>query len=198
MNVIFQYKDMIVAILMAYVLGSVSFAILVSKAFHLPDPRSYGSRNPGATNVARVNKVAAILTFLGDTGKGALAVLLAHWFWGNPSDIFALLAVVIGHNYNCFLGFRGGKGVATAIGGLLVLVPLAATILLGIWLVVFLCFRISALAAVVAAISAPFVLYWLDVPNQGVYAICALALLLIYRHRGNLQRLVQGRENRFR
>ncbi len=190
--------QMILAILMAYLLGSVSFAILVSKAFKLPDPRSYGSGNPGATNVARVNKIAGMLTFLGDSGKGAVAVFLAHAFFGSPSDVVALLAVVIGHNYPCFLGFQGGKGVATAVGGLLVLAPLAAAILLGIWLVVFACFRISALAAVVAAIAAPFVLYWLDVQAAKVYAICLLALLLIYRHRDNLQRIVHGRENRFR
>lgn len=189
---------MILAILMSYLLGSLSFAILVSKAFNLPDPRSYGSKNPGATNVARTNKIAAIFTFLGDGGKGALAVFLAHAIWGSPMDVLALLAVVMGHSYSCFFGFKGGKGVATALGGLLVLYPMAAAILGGIWVIMFLCFRISSLAAVAAALSAPFVMFWLQTPQMHVYGVGVLALFLIYRHRSNLQRLIHGRENRFR
>jgi len=186
----------------AYLLGSVSFAVLMSKLFKLPDPRSYGSGNPGATNVLRSGKkTAALLTLLGDSAKGWLAVFLAQKF--TPADAFqpelialAAIAVFVGHIFPVFLRFQGGKGVATALGVLLALNPLLGLAALLTWLVVARLFKLSSLAALVAAASAPAFAWWLAEPAEYVAVSVVLALLLIWRHQKNIQNLLSGREGK--
>ena len=190
-------------ILLAYVVGSVPFAVVVSRAMGLRDPRSYGSGNPGATNVLRSgNKSAAALTLVGDAAKGWFAVWLAARL-SAPQATVALtaLAVFLGHLYPVFLRFKGGKGVATALGVLLAIQPWLALACAATWLIVAACFRYSSLAALVAAVFAP-VYYvfgsgvaWYATPELGL-AVGAISLLLIYRHRANIARLVGGTESR--
>jgi acyl phosphate:glycerol-3-phosphate acyltransferase len=191
----------VIAIL-AYALGSISFAVFVSKAMGLPDPRGYGSKNPGATNVLRSgSKLAAALTLLGDAGKGALAVGLAALCTGEStvSGFDAPLAgamAFLGHLYPAFHGFRGGKGVATAAGVLLALnlwLGLAALATFGI-LVAF--FRMISLASVVSALFAVVYAFFLFGEQPIVPVVGAIALLLISRHRENIARLLKGTEPR--
>lgn len=190
------------AIVLSYLLGSVSFAVVVSKVMGLPDPHSYGSKNPGATNVLRTgNKLAAALTLMGDGVKGFVAVWLLRQF--GPSFGIAewtiagaALAVFVGHLYPVFHGFAGGKGVATAAGVLLALDWRLGAAVLGIWLVIALGLRISSLAAVVAALAAPALGFWLWGARPGSYVLLPLSALLIWRHRGNLQRLISGEESK--
>ena len=161
-----------VFILVAYLIGSLSFAVIVSRAFGLPDPHTYGSGNPGATNVLRTGRTAAaLLTLIGDGAKGWLAVFLAMQLgpaWGLAQDsggagmAGVALAVFIGHLYPVFFGFRGGKGVATALGVLLAINPWLGLGTLGTWLVIAFLFRISSLAAIIAAIFAPLYDLWLS------------------------------------
>jgi len=191
----------IIAIL-AYLLGSISFAVLVSKAMGLPDPRGYGSKNPGATNVLRSgSKLAAALTLLGDAGKGALAVGLTVLYTGESpvSGFDAPLAgamAFLGHLYPVFLRFRGGKGVATAAGVLLALnvwLGLAALATFGI-IVAF--FRTISLASIVSALFAVFYAFFLFGEQPVVPVVGAIALLLVWRHRENIGRLLKGVEPR--
>ena len=181
-------------VLAAYCLGSVSFAIVVSKLMRLPDPRSYGSKNPGATNVLRTGrKAAAVLTLLGDAGKGWLAVWLAVRLGGNVPA--AGLAVFLGHLYPVFHRFQGGKGVATAAGvlfGFALWLGLAA---LATWIVIAALLRYSSLASLMAAIGAPIYAWLLGLENL-LIVLAAIALLLIWRHRENIARLVAGTESR--
>jgi glycerol-3-phosphate acyltransferase PlsY len=188
------------AVLAAYLLGSVSFAVVCSRLFGLADPRSYGSKNPGATNVLRSgNKAAAICTLAGDMVKGWLAVFLAQT-WGpgfglSPGGVGAVaLAVFFGHLFPLFLKFKGGRGVATAGGVLLGIDPLLGLITLGVWLAVAFTLRYSSLAALVAAAAAPLValLSW----GGGTMALVVgvIAIALIVKHWGNLQRLMAGTE----
>ena len=192
----------LVAVVLAYLLGSVSFAVLVSRVMGLADPRSYGSRNPGATNVLRTgNKLAAVLTLLGDGAKGWVAVMLARAFgarWGLDEGALALvaLAVLVGHLYPAFHRFRGGKGVATAAGVLLALHPLLGLGALATWLLIAFFFRYSSLAALVAAVFAPLWDLFLFGPGPNALAITVMSALLVWRHRGNLAKLVQGKESR--
>lgn len=189
-------------IVVAYLIGSVSFAVVVSRAFGLPDPHTYGSGNPGATNVLRTGrKSAAVLTLLGDGAKGWLAVFLAGHFAPafdiGPSALAAVaLAVFLGHLYPVFFGFKGGKGVATALGVLLAINPWLGLGTLGTWLVIALFFRISSLAAVIAAIFAPLFDMWLSGPRLMTIAITALSVLLLVRHKDNIGRLLAGQEGR--
>lgn len=163
-----DFVIVLLAVLAAYLLGSVPFAVVCSRLFGLADPRSYGSKNPGATNVLRSgNKAAAALTLLGDMAKGWLAVFLAQTFgpkYGFSHGLVGAvaLAVFFGHLYPVFLNFKGGKGVATAAGVLLALDPLLGLITLGIWLGIAFVMRYSSLAALVAAAAAPVVafLFW--------------------------------------
>jgi glycerol-3-phosphate acyltransferase PlsY len=184
------------AVLGAYLLGSVSFAIVVSRLYALPDPRSYGSGNPGATNVLRTGrKAAAALTLLGDGGKGWLAVWLAGLF--APAAIApAALAVFLGHLFPVFHRFQGGKGVATAAGALLGLDWRIGLGTLGTWLVMLAFFRYSSLAALVSAIFA--VVFTALFYGAGVQASCVLAIsiLLVWRHKENIRRLLRGEESR--
>src|ERR1700694_5139633 len=184
----------------AYLLGSVSFAVVVSKIFRLPDPHSYGSGNPGATNVLRTgNKAAAVLTLAGDGLKGFVAVALASRLgasWGDASlaTAGAALAVFVGHLYPIFHRFAGGKGAATAAGiafGLSWQLGLAVLI---VWLVVALAFRISSLASIVAAIAAPPLGFYFLGNWPEAWVLIPIALLLVWRHRANIRKLLAGNE----
>jgi glycerol-3-phosphate acyltransferase PlsY len=192
----------LVFVVFAYLLGSVSFAVLMSKAFGLADPRSYGSGNPGATNVLRSGKkAAAALTLLGDAAKGWLAVFLAIHFAPHDGQgllIVALvaLAVFLGHVFPVFLKFKGGKGVATALGVLLALSVWMGVGVLVIWLFVAVVFRYSSLAALVAAIAAPVLAMLLRLPQELVLATVIMSMLLIWRHKSNIQNLMTGRETK--
>jgi acyl phosphate:glycerol-3-phosphate acyltransferase len=186
----------------AYLLGSVSFAVVVSKLFGLADPRSYGSKNPGATNVLRSgNKAAAVLTLLGDGAKGWLAVWLAHKYgaaYGIDDSGIALvaLAVFAGHLWPVFFRFAGGKGVATALGVLLGLNVWLGLATLATWLVIAFAFRYSSLAALVAALFAPFYYGFLFGTDVILLAVLAMSGLLIYRHKANIGNLIAGKESR--
>jgi acyl phosphate:glycerol-3-phosphate acyltransferase len=188
--------------LLAYGLGSISFAVLVSRAFGLPDPRSYGSGNPGATNVLRSGrKAAAILTLAGDGAKGWLAVYLAARFAEagavELTMAAAAFAVIVGHMYPVFFRFQGGKGVATALGVLLGLNVYLAAGTLATWLIIAFFFRISSLAALVSALFAPFATLILYNPRHPFFtAVVLIAGLLIWRHRSNIRNLLTGSEKR--
>ena len=193
--------------LAAYLIGSLSFAVLVSRSMGLADPRSYGSGNPGATNVLRSgSKKAAIATLVLDAAKGWLPVFLVRVFGpahglGETAVALAGLAAFLGHLYPVFFRFQGGKGVATALGVLLGVAPLLGLATALTWLIVAVFFRYSSLASLVAAVFAPF----FAVLGGGVawphstavaLAIAVMALLLVWRHRLNIQRLLAGKESR--
>lgn len=188
-----------VFVIAAYLLGSISFGILVSKAFGLPDPRTVGSGNPGATNVLRSGKkLAALLTLLGDAAKGWLPVWLAQYY-ALPVEMVCWIAVAVflGHLYPVFYRFKGGKGVATALGVLLAFSPLLAGLALLSWIVVFALTRFSSLAALTAAALAPG-FAWLLLPQVGyIIVVFVLSLLLIWRHRSNIRKLLDGSEAGF-
>ncbi len=188
-----------VFVVCAYLLGSVSFAVLMSRAFRLPDPRTYGSHNPGATNVLRSGKkAAAALTLLGDAAKGGLAVWLAQYFIPGDYTLVAAvaLAVFLGHLFPIFLRFKGGKGVATALGVLLALNVWLGLAVLATWLLVVLVFRWSSLAALLAAVGAPIYAILLTMPREYVLVSAVISLLLIWRHKSNIQNLLTGKEAR--
>ena len=184
--------EILVAAVLAYLIGSISFAVVVSAAMGLADPRSYGSKNPGATNVLRSgNKVAAVLTLAGDAFKGWLAVWLAAHVgprYGLDDNAVAAvaLAVFLGHLYPVFFRFKGGKGVATAAGVLLAINPVLGLATVLTWLIVAFFFRYSSLAALVAAVFAPLFDVFLFGPNVVAWAVFAMSALLIWRHRGNI------------
>ncbi len=186
------------AILAAYLLGSVPFAMISSRIFGLADPRSYGSGNPGATNVLRSgNKKAALVTLIGDALKGWVAVFVAQktGFSDNVIGLVAL-AVFFGHLFPIFLKFKGGKGVATAAGVLLALDPLLGLAVLGTWLFIAFAFRYSSLAAVLAAGLAPVYQVLMHGGNGQTLVVGILALALIGKHWQNLQRLLAGQETK--
>ena len=191
-----------VFLVLAYLLGSLSFAVLTSRAFGLPDPRSFGSKNPGATNVLRTGrKAAAALTLLGDAAKGWLAVFLALRFgpgWGVGEITIAgvAVAVFLGHLYPVWFGFHGGKGVATALGILLAINPWLGLAALAIWLTVALLFRTSSLAALSAALLTPACAFVLLPGSALFFATLVICLLLVWRHRSNIRNLLSGREGR--
>jgi acyl phosphate:glycerol-3-phosphate acyltransferase len=192
----------IAAALIAYLIGSISFAVVVSRALGLPDPRSYGSKNPGATNVLRTGKKsAAALTLLGDGAKGWLAVFLTETIFGSavvPSYKMSLvaIAVVVGHMYPVFHRFQGGKGVSTTLGVLLAINVWLAAGTAATWVIIALFFHISSLAALIAAVSAPFFCYLLYGLHPFTGAVGVIALLLIWRHKSNLRNLLAGTEGR--
>lgn len=194
----------IALIVIAYLLGSVSFAVLMSRLFHLPDPRTYGSKNPGATNVLRTGrKTVAVLTLLGDAAKGWLAVYLAQHFasrygLGSPTFAAVALAVVLGHSYSLFLYFHGGKGVATTCGVLLALNIWLGMATLATWLVIFIISRISSLSALVAAVITPIYAFYIFGWDSRSFAVLVLTLLLIWRHQSNIRNLIAGTEASFR
>ena len=187
---------------LAYLLGSLSFAVIVSKAMRLDDPRSYGSGNPGATNVLRSgNKTAAILTLLLDALKGVVAVLVARavsgrFGFGETVIALAGLAAFLGHLYPVFFRFEGGKGVATAAGVLLALNPWVGLASLGTWLVIAFVTRYSSLAALVTALLAPVYTCFLIGDPQVVVLVAVMSVLLIWRHRTNIAKLLNGTESK--
>ncbi|HQR04108.1 MAG: glycerol-3-phosphate 1-O-acyltransferase PlsY [Proteobacteria bacterium] len=184
--------------LIGYLLGSIPFAVIVSRIFGLADPRTFGSGNPGATNVLRAgNRVAAALTLLGDTLKGWAAMEIArHLDAGSTAVAIAGISAFIGHLYPLFLRFRGGKGVATALGVLIGFDPLVAIACAALWLLMARLFRYSSLAAIAAAVVAPFVAESQQLPYDATSIITAMSLLLVWRHRENIRRLRTGTESR--
>jgi glycerol-3-phosphate acyltransferase PlsY len=192
----------LVAIVAAYLVGSLSFAVILSRVFGLADPRSYGSRNPGATNVLRSgHRAAAILTLVFDALKGYLPVLLALLFaqrfgLGETTVAFVGLAAFLGHLWPVFFRFEGGKGVATAAGVLLGFNPVLGALTLLTWVIIAAFFRYSSLASIVSAVFAPFyqLLIWEASPIA--LAIAVMSLLLIWRHSGNIRKLLAGTESK--
>ena len=192
----------LMAVLLAYLTGSLSFAVLVSRAMGLNDPRSYGSGNPGATNVLRSgNKLAAALTLLLDALKGFVPVLLVQRYgaaWGLFDGTVAMvaLAAFLGHLWPVFFRFEGGKGVATAAGVLLGLNPWLGLATLGTWVIIAAFFRYASLASMVAAVFAPFyqLLIWGGGPTA--LAVTVMGLLLLWRHSANMRKLLDGKESR--
>ncbi len=193
--------------LASYLLGSVSFAIVVSRLRGIADPRTYGSHNPGATNVLRSgDKVAAVLTLLGDAAKGVIAVVVVRALvvpllseQMQPAAVaLAAIAVFIGHLYPIFFRFQGGKGVATAFGAM---VALDVTLGLGIgliWLVVARVTRVSSLAALTAAGAAPLITLWRYDVGVIFWAVLGIAVLLVIRHKQNIVALMAGQEKAFK
>ncbi len=191
----------------AYLIGSLSFTVIVSRAFGLADPRTYGSGNPGATNVLRSgSRAAAIVTLALDAFKGWLPVMLIKWFGepyglGEDAQALAGLAAFVGHLWPVFFRFAGGKGVATAAGVLLAFEPWLGVAVLASWLIIAFFFRYSSLASMVAALFAPAYyllasgVVWQAAPAK-VYAMLAMGLLLILRHRENIVRLLAGTESK--
>lgn len=194
--------NFIAALVAAYLIGSISFAVLVSKFVGLADPRTYGSKNPGATNVLRSgNKKAAMLTLLGDALKGTAAVALAFYFQDDlglsRADIaWVGLAAFIGHLYPIFFKFEGGKGVATALGVLLGLNWILGLATAVTWVVIAYFFRYSSLAALIAALFAVFYNVLLFGINGQAAAITIMSALLIYRHKQNIANLIAGKESK--
>ena len=192
----------IVAALVAYLIGSISFAVVVSRAMRLPDPRTFGSGNPGATNVLRAgSKTAAALTLFGDSAKGWLAVALTDYFFATavaPAYKIApvAVAVVVGHMYPIFHRFKGGKGVSTALGVLLGLNIWLAAGAASTWIIIAFFFRRSSLAALIAAISAPVFCYMLYEIHPFTAAVGVISLMLIWRHRTNIRNLLAGTEGK--
>jgi acyl phosphate:glycerol-3-phosphate acyltransferase len=184
--------------LAAYCLGSISFAIVVSRALRLPDPRGYGSKNPGATNVLRSGrKAAAVLTLAGDAGKGWLAVFLAARIADDALAVaLAGLAVFLGHLFPLYHRFQGGKGVATAAGVLLALNSWLGAGTVATWIIIAVFFRYSSLAAVIAAAFASVFGFVLFGFGDAALAVLAMSALLVWRHKANIARLIAGTEPR--
>jgi len=183
-------------ILFAYLLGSISSAILLSKLMGFTDPRSEGSKNPGATNVLRIaGKKAAFFTLVGDCLKGLIPVLIAGWL-SDDSIVIALtgFSAFLGHCFPLFFGFKGGKGVATAIAVCVGYDWLIGVFIIVIWLLFAKVFKISSLAAIIAFVMLPVLVYWQDGswPTTAVFAL--MSSILIWRHKANIQRLLQGTE----
>jgi len=191
-------------IIAGYLIGSLSFAVIVSRLLGLPDPHTYGSGNPGATNVLRTgNKAAAVLTLAGDAAKGWFAVWLARevgagYGVDEAGAALAGLAAFLGHLYPVYFRFKGGKGVATAAGILLAINPWLGLGTLATWVIIAVFFRYSSLAALVAAVFAPFWALYLNSfrLDATVTAVGAMAALLVWRHRANIRNLLAGKEGR--
>jgi glycerol-3-phosphate acyltransferase PlsY len=182
----------------AYLLGSVSSAILVCRAMGLPDPRTQGSENPGATNVLRIGgKKAAAITLLGDFLKGLIPVLIGRLLEVEPLGLALIaMAAFLGHLYPLFFGFKGGKGVATALGVILGLFWQVALAALLTWLVVAKVFKISSLSALIAAVLTPLYCWLLAPQLEYMVMLSVMSLLLIWRHRSNIRNLVSGAEGK--
>jgi glycerol-3-phosphate acyltransferase PlsY len=184
--------------LAAYLLGSIPFAIVVSRALRIADPRTYGSKNIGATNVLRSgNRLAALLTLAGDAGKGWLAVILARVL-GAGDELIALVAIAafVGHVFPVWLKFRGGKGVATAAGVLIAIDWRLGLAVLVVWLTVVVATRYSSLAAIVAALFAPLATWYLLGAGSILPAVIAMSAILVVRHRDNIAKLARGEERK--
>lgn len=195
--------NLVTVALIAYLIGSISFAVLVSRAFGLPDPRSYGSGNPGATNVLRTGrKSAAVLTLLGDALKGwfAVTVVQQHVIADPLAVSVAAVAVTVGHMWPAYFRFQGGKGVSTAVGVLLALDTALAAGAVATWLIIAFFFRISSLAALIATAFAVFFSFFLHgmgrLPLELAAGVTLISALLVWRHRDNIRNLVAGTEGR--
>jgi glycerol-3-phosphate acyltransferase PlsY len=181
-----------------YLAGSIPFALVASRIFALPDPRTYGSRNIGATNVLRSgSRAAALVTLIGDAGKGWVAVLAARLI-GLPLELVALTgaAAFIGHVFPVWLRFQGGKGVATAAGVLIAFDWRLGLGVLAVWLVVAAATRYSSLASLVAAVAAPALTWWLQGAGPLLWAVGLMSVILFVRHRANIVKLMRGEESR--
>ena len=197
----------LLAVFAAYLLGSLSFAVVVSRAMGLADPRTFGSKNPGATNVLRSgSKAAAIVTLLLDAAKGWLPVALVRWYGepyglGDGTQALVGLAAFVGHLWPVFFRFQGGKGVATALGVLVGISPWLGLATAATWLIVAFFFRYSSLASLASAVFAPA--YYLmaggvawTMDKRILASICVMAMLLVWRHKENIGRLIEGKESR--
>lgn len=188
-------------IILAYFIGSISFGILLSKIFKIQDPRNFGSKNPGATNVMRSGKkLAALLTLLGDMLKGTIVVLIGKFYLNLNYDQVLLIAaaVFLGHLFPVYHQFKGGKGVATALGVLLAIDIHVAILVLIIWLVIFLVSRISSLSAITAALCLPLMAFFMNVYQSFLWFSLFLSVLLIYRHKENIKNLIEKKESNFK
>ncbi|MDB4138847.1 glycerol-3-phosphate 1-O-acyltransferase PlsY [Methylophilaceae bacterium] len=192
--------NQITPVLVAYFIGSLSFGIIISYFFKLSDPRTTGSRNPGATNVMRTgNKVAALLTLLGDMLKATIVITVANYM--NLSEIHLAvisIAVLLGHIFPIYYKFRGGKGVATALGILLGINWMLALAVFFVWLFVFTIWRFSSLAAIVATFTAPIISYYLGFSSEILWLNIIISTIVIYRHKANITNLLNGKEHRFK
>ena len=192
----------ILVVVLAYLLGSLSFAVIVSKAMGMADPRSYGSGNPGATNVLRSGKKkAAVLTLLGDALKGLVAVVIAKCLWdaGHITEAtvaWVSVAVLVGHMWPVFFGFKGGKGMATAVGVLFALSWPVALICTIVWLIMAFGLKISSLAALVATVLSPILAWYFIDESSWCWAVLVIAVLVLYRHKSNIQNLLSGKESK--
>ena len=192
----------ILVVLAAYLIGSLSFAVIVSKFYGMADPRTYGSGNPGATNVLRSGKKkAAALTLLGDALIGLVAVWLALGLQDtldlNNGTIAAVaVAALVGHMWPVFFGFKGGKGVATALGVLLGLSWPVALVCAAVWLVMAFGFKVSSLAALVATVISPIAAWMFGLPGSWILAVVIIAALVLFRHRSNIENLLKGKEGK--
>jgi len=182
--------------LLAYLLGSVSSAVVIARLMGLQDPRETGSKNPGATNILRYGgKAAAILTLAGDILKGVIAVLIARAL--TADDVIIVLsgfAAFLGHLFPVFFGFRGGKGVATALGVWLALSPWVGLLLLATWVLMAVLFRYSSLSALTASVAAPLYVAWLSPGMPYLATMIVMSAILIFRHRSNIRNLLAGSE----
>lgn len=192
----------VLAVTSAYLIGSLSFAVIVSKAYGMDDPRTYGSGNPGATNVLRSGrKKAAALTLLGDALKGFVAVWLVRWMETEINLTMATIgacavAVLVGHMWPIFFRFKGGKGVATALGALLALSWPTGLVCAIVWLVVAFGFKVSSLAAIAAALISPIAAYFFMPYPSWIWATTVIAVLVLYRHKSNMINLLSGKESK--
>lgn len=181
-----------------YLFGSISSAIIVAKMMGLEDPRTRGSGNPGATNLLRLGgKKAAVITLAGDVLKGLLPVIIAKAITEDPLVLaLTACATFLGHLYPIFFGFKGGKGVATAIGAIIGLSPAMSGLLFLTWLSIAVITRYSSLSALIASAVAPVYAWWLGLPVQVIFAVIFIAIMLFWRHRENITRLIAGRESK--
>jgi acyl phosphate:glycerol-3-phosphate acyltransferase len=189
----------VICVILAYLIGSLETAVILSKIFKFPDPRTQGSHSAGATNVLRTaGKNQALMTLIGDVLKGVVAVLIAYLFHAQPFFLaMAALAAVVGHIFPCFFQFRGGKGVATALGGILMLAPFIAVLLAILWLVVVFTTRYVSLASMFAAAAAPiFILIFSSLRLSFFLPILIMASLIIWKHKDNIRRLRMGTESK--
>ena len=190
----------VIYLLFSYLIGAISFGIVMSYIFSLPDPRTIGSKNPGATNVLRTGKkLAALLTLLGDALKGALTVGLAQYFELSSLMVGLIaIATLMGHVFPIYYGFKGGKGVATAAGILFMFSWVMGLTVLGIWLGVFFMWRYSSLAAIIAGSLSPVIGFFYGIDFYELIASSMIALILILRHMENIKRLIDGTESGFK
>jgi len=190
--------NLLLALFGGYLVGAVPFALVAAKLFGLPDPRTFGSRNPGATNVLRTgHKAAALLTLIGDAGKGAAAVLAVQVLTHDAIlSATAGVGAFFGHLFSFWLRFQGGKGVATALGVLLAIEPLLGAIAALVWLTVAAVSRYSSLAALIASLLTPAIAWLLSLPTPIVALVTGMAAVLILRHHQNIRNLIHGRESK--